>query len=77
MADIIIYKEIRKGRTYIRVEATPKSVETGKLLRQFQAGVRDFEKKWKSTQAYRDAQKAKKATKKKKTAKKKKSAKKK
>jgi hypothetical protein len=70
MADIVVYKQVRAGRTFIRVEVTPKSVETSKLLRQFQAGVRDFEKKWKSTKAYRDAQKAKKA-KKKKTAKKK------
>jgi len=70
MADIITFKEIRKGRHHIRVAATPKSAETSKLLRQFYAEVRDFEKKWKSTKAYRDAQKAKKA-KKKKTAKKK------
>ena len=75
MADIITFKKIHKGRHHIQVSATPKSAETSKLLRQFHAGVRDFEKKWKSTKAYKDAQKAKKA-KKKKTAKKKKSAKK-
>ena len=52
----------------MRVEVTPKSAETRKLLRQFQAGVREFEKNWKATDAYRAARKAKKA-KKKKTAK--------
>ena len=51
-------------------QPTPKSTETRKLLRQFQAGVREFEKDWKATDAYRAAQKAKKAK-----AKKKKSAK--
>jgi hypothetical protein len=70
MADIQIHKLIKQGRTFIRVEVTPKSTETRKLLRQFQAGVREFEKSWKSTDAYRAAQKAKKAK-----AKKKKSAK--
>lgn len=70
MADIQVFKQIKKGRTFIRVEVTPKSAETRKLLRQFQAGVREFEKDWKSTDAYRAAQKAKKAK-----AKKKKSAK--
>lgn len=70
MADIQVFKQIKKGRTFIRVEVTPKSTETRKLLRQFQAGVREFEKDWKSTDAYRAAQKAKKAK-----AKKKKSAK--
>ncbi|MBV8699369.1 hypothetical protein [Bradyrhizobium sp.] len=68
MADIQIYRQIKKGRTFLRVEVTPKSAETRKLLRQFQAGVREFEKNWKATDAYRAARKAKKA-KKKKTAK--------
>jgi hypothetical protein len=61
MADIQIHKQIKQGRTFIRVEVTPKSTETRKLLRQFQAGVREFEKHWKATDAYRAAQKAKKA----------------
>ncbi|MGY8667580.1 hypothetical protein Q3C01_35215 [Bradyrhizobium sp. UFLA05-109] len=65
MADIKVYKRVNKGRTFIRVAVTPKSTETRKLLRQFQAGVREFEKDWKSTKAYHDAQKAKKKKKKK------------
>jgi hypothetical protein len=70
MADIRIHKtKSAKGRTFIRVAVTPKSAETLKLLRQFQAGVKEFEKNWKSTKAYRDASKAKKKAKKKKTAK--------
>jgi hypothetical protein len=70
MADIIIYKKKNAaGRTFIRVAVTPKSAETLKLLRQFHAGVKEFEKNWKGTKAYRDARKAK--AKKKKTAKKK------
>jgi hypothetical protein len=67
MADIRVFKRVTKGRTFIRVAVTPKSAETRKLLRQFQAGVKDFENDWKATKAYRDAAKAKK---KKKTAKK-------
>ncbi len=67
MADIQIHKKKNTaGRTFIRVAVTPKSAETLKLLRQFQAGVKEFEKNWKGTKAYRDARKAKK----KKTAKK-------
>ncbi|WP_426423227.1 hypothetical protein [Bradyrhizobium genosp. A] len=60
MADIKVYKRVNRGRTFIRVAVTPKSTETRKLLRQFQAGVKEFEKDWKATPAYRDAQKAKK-----------------
>jgi hypothetical protein len=60
MADIAVYKQVNKGRTSIRVAVTPKSAETRKLLRRFQAGVREFEKDWKATRAYRDARKAKK-----------------
>jgi hypothetical protein len=63
MADIRVLKQVNKGRTSIRVAVTPKSAETRKLLRQFQAEVREFEKNWKGTQAYRDARKAKKAKK--------------
>jgi hypothetical protein len=60
MADIQIYKKkSTAGRTFIRVAVTPKSAETLKLLRQFQAGVKEFEKNWKGTKAYRDARKAK------------------
>jgi hypothetical protein len=60
MADIQVFKQVNKGRTSFRVAVTPKSAETRKLLRQFQAGVREFEKNWKATDAYRDARKAKK-----------------
>jgi hypothetical protein len=68
MADIQIHKKkSTAGRTFIRVAVTPKSPETAKLLRQFNAGVKEFEKNWKATKAYRDARKAK--AKKKKTAK--------
>jgi hypothetical protein len=60
MADIQIHKKkSAAGRTFIRVAVTPKSAETSKLLRQFHAGVKEFEKNWKSTKAYRDANKAK------------------
>lgn len=71
MANIVVFKQINKGRTTIRVAVTPKSAATRNLLREFQARVREFEKNWKSTPAYLDAQKAKKARK----AKKKKAAK--
>jgi hypothetical protein len=67
MADIQVFKRVSKGRTFFRVAVTPKSAETRTLLRRFQAGVREFEKNWKATKAYRDARKAK--AKKKKTAK--------
>jgi hypothetical protein len=60
MANIQIFKTVTKGRTSIRVAATPKSPETRALLRKFQAGVKDFEKKWKATAAYKKASKAKK-----------------
>jgi hypothetical protein len=66
MANIQVFKRVNKGRTQIRVAVTPKSPETRALLRKFQAGVKDFEKNWKATKAYKEASKAKK----KKTAKK-------
>lgn len=65
MADIKVHKRVNKGRTFIRVAVTPKSTETRRLLREFQAGVRAFEKDWKATPAYRAAQAAKKKKKKK------------
>ena len=37
-----------KGRTHIRVSATPKNPETRALLQEFKAGVRQLEKKWKA-----------------------------
>ena len=52
MAYIQVNKKISTtGRTYIRVSVTPKSAEGRTLLRQFEAGVREFEKKWKATAA--------------------------
>jgi hypothetical protein len=59
MANIKTFKKVTKGRTAIRVAVTPKSPEGRALLRQFEAGVKEFEKKWKSTKAYRDAAKTK------------------
>jgi hypothetical protein len=59
MANIKTFKKVTKGRTSFRVAVTPKSPEGRALLRQFEAGVKEFEKKWKSTKAYRDAAKAK------------------
>jgi hypothetical protein len=46
--NIITKKTVRNGRTSIRISATPKSPETRALLRQFHAGVRQFEKQWKA-----------------------------
>ena len=37
-----------KGRTTIRIAATPKSPQTRALLAQFKKGVRAIEKKWKA-----------------------------
>ncbi len=37
-----------EGRTRIEVSATPKTKETRALLREFQAGARELEKKWKA-----------------------------
>jgi len=48
MAKIIITKEKKDGRTYIRIECTPKSPETRALLREFNAEVSQLEKKWKA-----------------------------
>jgi hypothetical protein len=48
MADIQLFKVLRRGRTYIWIEVTPKSPETRALLRAFNAGVRQFEKRWKT-----------------------------
>jgi hypothetical protein len=64
MASIAINKKVHKGRTFVRVAVTPKSAETRALLRRFQTEVKEFEKKWKATKAYRAAN-AKKAKKKK------------
>jgi hypothetical protein len=70
MAYIQVFKRVSKGRTFIRVEVTPKSAEGRALLREFQAGVKEFEKKWKATKAAKKdraarAAKARKAKKKK------------
>ena len=39
------------GRTHIQVSVTPKSAQGKTMLRQFEAGVKDFEKRWKATPA--------------------------
>ena len=74
MANIQTFKRISRGRTHIRVEVTPKSPEGKALLRQFEAGVKEFEKKWKATAAAKKDRLAREAKKKaaKKKAKKKK-----
>jgi hypothetical protein len=75
MAYIQVNKKISTtGRTYIRVAVTPKSSEGRTMLRQFEAGVKEFEKKWKATAAARKdrlAREARKKAAKKKAAKKK------
>jgi hypothetical protein len=75
MAYIQVNKKVSTtGRTYIRVAVTPKSAEGKTMLRLFEAGVRDFEKKWKATAAARKdrlAREARKKAAKKKAAKKK------
>ena len=74
MANFQSFKRITNGRTHIRIEVTPKSPEGRTMLRQFEAGVKEFEKKWKATAAAKKdrlAREAKKKTAKKKAAKKK------
>jgi len=74
MANIQTFKRKSKGRTHIRVSVTPKSAEGKAMLRNFEAGVKEFEKKWKATAAAKKdrlARAAKKKTGKKKAAKKK------
>jgi hypothetical protein len=75
MAYIRVNKKISTtGRTYIQVSVTPKSAEGKSMLRQFEAGVRDFEKRWKATAAAKKdrlAREARKKAAKKKAAKKK------
>jgi hypothetical protein len=52
MAYIQVNKKMSTtGRTHIKVSVTPKSAEGKALLRAFEAGVKDFEKKWKATPA--------------------------
>ena len=45
---IQVTQTTRKGRTYIRIAATPKSPQTRALLQQFKKGVRAIEKRWKA-----------------------------
>ena len=52
MAYIQVNKKVSTtGRTYIRVAVTPKSAQGKAMLRAFEAGVRDFEKRWKASPA--------------------------
>ena len=45
---IQVRQRVRAGRTYITIEATPKSRRTRTLLAQFKKGVRAIEKRWKA-----------------------------
>jgi hypothetical protein len=45
---IQVSQTTRKGRTIIRIAATPKSARTRSLLAQFKKGVRAIEKRWKA-----------------------------
>ena len=45
---IQVSQPTRKGRTTIRIAATPKSPQTRALLAQFRKGVKVIEKKWKA-----------------------------
>jgi hypothetical protein len=45
---IQVTQSTRKGRTTIRIAATPKSPQTRALLAQFRKGVKAIEKKWKA-----------------------------
>ncbi|SDR64313.1 hypothetical protein SAMN05519103_09658 [Rhizobiales bacterium GAS113] len=49
MAHLQIKQTRKEGRTFIRIECTPKSPETRTLLREFKAGVKELEKKWKAS----------------------------
>jgi hypothetical protein len=48
MANLQIQQTTRKGRTFIRIAATPKSKGTRAHLQQFKKGIRAFEKKWRA-----------------------------
>ncbi len=45
---IQINQSTKRGRTFIRIAATPKSPQTRALLAQFKKGVRSIEKRWKA-----------------------------
>ena len=45
---IQVTQTTRKGRTTIRIAATPKSAQTRALLAQFKKGVKAIEKRWKA-----------------------------
>lgn len=45
---IQVSQSTRKGRTTIRIAATPKSPQTRALLAQFKKGVKAIEKRWKA-----------------------------
>lgn len=78
MAYIQVNKKVSTtGRTHIRVSVTPKSAQGKQMLRAFEAGVRDFEKRWKATPAAKKDRLAREARAKKRGAAKKKAAKKK
>jgi hypothetical protein len=77
MAYIQVNKKVSTtGRTHIRVSVTPKSAQGKAMLRAFEAGVKDFEKKWKASPAAIKDRLAREARAKKRAAAKKKAAKK-
>lgn len=77
MAYIQVNKKMSTtGRTHIKVSVTPKSAEGKALLRAFEAGVKDFEKRWKATPAAKKDRLAREARARKRAAAKKKAAKK-
>ena len=45
---IQVSQTTRKGRTIIRIAATPRTPRTRALLSQFKKGVKAIEKKWKA-----------------------------
>jgi hypothetical protein len=46
MANLQIRQRQRKGRTFITIAATPKSMKTRALLQLFKKGIRALEEKW-------------------------------
>ncbi len=45
---IMVHHKQSRGRTFIRIAATPKSAKTRALLGRFKREVRVFEKRWKA-----------------------------
>jgi len=57
MANVRVHQKQSRGRTFIRIEATPKSAQTRALLQRFKREVGAFHKKWKAAaKRYKAAQ---------------------